>query len=175
MAIGDMHRGVRNASRARHFYTLAAHANPLSSVQYMYAGLTFELEGNFALAARAFLLASRVQAHHTQGVCRTMASVARFAAACWPSPRRSSTYLAYLSAASLKAGNSPDALASYVLTLGRPPRQSVDSELHTQVLANAATGELHYLNVDASRLALSDDMHADKQADAKVVQGTMML
>ena len=77
MAIGDMHRGVRNASRARHFYTLAAHANPLSSVQYMYAGLTFELEGNFALAARAFLLASRVQAHHTQGVCRQKTSARR--------------------------------------------------------------------------------------------------
>jgi tetratricopeptide (TPR) repeat protein len=180
MAIGDMHRGVRNASRARQFYTLAARANPLSSVQYMYAGLTYELEGNFPAAARAFLLSSRVQAHHTQAVCRTLTDVAAFAAACWPSPRRSSTYLAYLSAASIKAGNHPDALAAYLLALGQPPRQSADGEMSTQVLANAATGQLHYLdlNHDSSQTDPgygSQSGELDKLADARVVQGMTML
>ena len=61
MAIGDMHRGVRNASRARHFYARASQTNTLSSVQYMYAGLTYELEGKFEMSAKSFVLASRVQ------------------------------------------------------------------------------------------------------------------
>ena len=159
---------------------MAAQIHPLSSVQYMYAALTYELEGNFAAAARAFLLSSRVQAHHTQAVCGTLADVAAFAAACWPSPRRSSTYLAYLSAASIKAGNRPDALAAYILALGQPPRQSADGEMSTQALANAATGQLHYLDLnhvspqaDPDRGSQSSEL--DKLADARVVQGTAML
>lgn len=107
MAIGDMHRGVRNASRARHFYAIASQKEPLSSMQYVYAGLTYELDGNFAQASKCFLLAARIQAESTRAVCSSMPDVAQFAATCWhrgsSSFRGSSSYLAYLSAALLKA------------------------------------------------------------------------
>jgi hypothetical protein len=110
MAIGDMHRGVRNASRSRHFYATASQAEPLAQTQYVYAGLTYELEGNFALAAQAFMLASRVQEHHTRHACRSIADVARYAAACWPS-HRGSAHLAYLTAALMKAGSALEQVA----------------------------------------------------------------
>ena len=143
MAIGDMHRGTRNATRARHFYAAASDANPLAPVQYMYAGLTYELEGNFALAGRAYVLASRVQAHHMRAVCEHMADAARFAAACWPSGRGSSTsYVAYLAAAVLKAGDPRGARRAYSQVLGFPARQSFAGDCATQLIANAATGRL---------------------------------
>ena len=143
MAIGDMHRGVRNATRARHFYAFASDANPLAPVQYMYAGLTYELEGNFTLAGRAYMLASRAQAHHMRAVCEKMADTAPFAAACWPTGKGSSTtYIAYLAAAVLKAGDLHEARRAYAQVLGFPGRQSFASDCATQLIANAATGRI---------------------------------
>jgi tetratricopeptide (TPR) repeat protein len=149
MAIGDMHRGVRNATRARHFYAFASDANPLAPVQYMYAGLTYELEGNFALAGRAYMLASRAQAHHMRVVCEKMADTAPFAAACWPTGKGSSTtYVAYLAAAVLKAGDLREAQKAYAQVLGFPGRQSLASDCATQLIANAATGRIISLLVN---------------------------
>ena len=173
MAIGDMHRGVRNATRARHFYAAAVLANSLSSTPYIYAGLTYELEGNFAQAARAFLLASRVQAHHTQVVCGMMSSVARFAAACWPSHRGSSTYLAYLTAALMKAGDASEASRNYALALGLPPAHSLAGDGGTQLIANAATGSLLSLHPDGSAERRSANWVQEEQADAAVVQAAL--
>ena len=173
MAIGDMHRGVRNASRARHFYAVASTHVPALSTHYVYGGLTYELEGDFAMAARSFLLASRIQADHMQKACAQLGDVQRFAAVCWPS-HRGSSYLSYLTAALLKAGSVREARRIYSLVLGLPSQGSLESELAPQVIANAASGELLSLHPHVPGPFSSHPRLAEQvRADAAAVQATL--
>ena len=175
MALGDMHRGVRNASRARHFYAAAAQAAPMAPTQYVYAGLTYELEGEFASAARSFRLAGRMQALHNLPKCVQLGASARFAGACWPSLRGAS-YLAYLSAALLKACGTcddphPEAMHAYAFALGRPPPRSLAADCATQRLANAASGALVRLQPRAPAPPAGPAMRAH-DATAGVAEAT---
>jgi len=96
------------------------------------------------------------QAHHTQGVCSKISDVARFAAACWPSHRGSSTYLAYLTAALLKSGQAHESRGTYSLALGLPTRHSFASDCARQLIANAVTGQLLSLNFDSKSDSLRE-------------------
>lgn len=89
MKVGDTLRGVRNCSRARHYYTLASFIQPIVSVPYVYSGLTLESEGNFSAAARAYHLACRIQALGAANMCALLATngLDRFAAGCQSSYR----------------------------------------------------------------------------------------
>lgn len=155
MKVGDTLRGVRNSSRARHYYTLASTLQPTVSVPYVYAGLTLEMEGDFAGAARSYNLACRIQALGAAKVCDHMSKnngLHMFAAGCESSYRGSSTYLAYVASAQLRGGQKMHALTTLSILLGSPSRRALQAVAQSYVIADAVSGRvLSFLEEDADR------------------------